>query len=170
MTASQSQSQSHCSDVDHLTLLMLNSRLVEDGELWFPQIKLLIMCPVVQLQSIICVHESSSCFAWSLTLSIIAIQSRSMVRFLDTFRRLPHTASFSLLQHYFGLNSSSLRGNFQHDDKRPLIIIAMFAIFFFIFITIFENRRQVCIMKFWRGSVLSGTGQRLASISLRYNI
>ena len=130
MTASQSQSQSHCSDVDHLTLLMLNSRLVEDGELWFPQIKLLIMCPVVQLQSIICVHESSSCFACSLTLSIIAIQSRSMVRFLDTFRRLPHTASFSLLQHYFGLNSSSLRGNFQHDDKRPLIIIAMFAIFF----------------------------------------
>ena len=132
MTASQSQSQSHCSDVDHLTLLMLNSRLVEDGELWFPQIKLLIMCPVVQLQSIICVHESSSCFAWSLTLSIIAIQSRSMVRFLDTFRRLPHTASFSLLQHYFGLNSSTLRGNFQHDDKRPLIIIAMFAIFFYL--------------------------------------
>ena len=68
-TGSQSQSQSHFSDVDHLTLLLLNTWLVEAGNLWFSQIKLLIVHLFVQLHSIICVHQILFCL---LLISVIS--------------------------------------------------------------------------------------------------
>ena len=149
MTASQSQSQSHCSDVDHLTLLLLNSRLVEDGELWFPQIKLLIMCPVVQLQSIICVHEILFCLVPDSVNNCNPIEehgSISLILFVG-YLVLPLFLFFSTI-----LDSTQVLCVVTSNMMMsvPLIIIAMFAIFFFFFffIPIFENRRQVCIIKF----------------------
>ena len=71
-TSSHSQSQSHSSGVDHFTLLLLNTWLVEVRELRFPQIKILIKHLVVKFQSIICVHQILFCLVSTQLLCEIA--------------------------------------------------------------------------------------------------